>query len=51
MYNLSARPDVYALAERLNQIGAAVRKKDWNTAEASWSAFKAEVVVLEARAF
>ena len=51
MSNLSARPDVYALAERLNQVGAAVRAEDWDTAEAIWSAFKAEAVTLEARAF
>ena len=51
MSNLSARPDVYALAERLNQVGAAVRAEDWDTAEANWTAFKAETLTLEARAF
>ena len=51
MSNLSARPDVYALADRLNQVGAAVREGDWGTAEASWAAFKAEAMTLEARAF
>ncbi len=51
MSNLSARPDVYALAERLNQVGAAVRAEDWDTAEAIWTAFKAEAETLEARAF
>ena len=51
MSNLSARPDVYALAERLNQVGAAVRAEDWDTAEANWTAFKAEALTLEARAF
>ena len=51
MSNLSARPDVYALAERLNQVGAAVRAEDWDTAEANWTAFQAEALTLEARAF
>lgn len=51
MSNLTARPDVYALADRLNQVGAAVRQGDWGTAEASWTAFKAEAETLEARAF
>ena len=51
MSNLSARPEVYALAERLNQVGAAVRELDWDTAAASWSSFKAEAATLEERAF
>lgn len=51
MSNLTARPDVYALADRLNQVGAAVREGDWDTAEASWTAFKTEAETLEARAF
>ena len=51
MSNLSARPGVYALAERLAAVGAAVREGDWDVAEATWMAFKAEAVTLEERAF
>lgn len=51
MSNLAARPGVYALAERLAEVGAAVREDNWPAAEASWSAFKAEAKAIEARAF
>ena len=51
MSNLTARPDVYALAERLAEVGAAVRDEDWPAAEASWSAFKSEADTIEGRAF
>ncbi len=51
MSNLTARPDVYALAERLAEVGAAVRDEDWAAAEASWTAFKSEADAIEERAF
>ncbi|TCD13344.1 cytochrome C [Oricola cellulosilytica] len=51
MSNLSARPEVYALAERLTEVGAAVRAEDWVAAEARWSAFRAEANAIEERAF
>ncbi len=51
MSNLAARPEVYALAERLAEVGLAVRDEDWVTAEASWAAFKASVDAIEERAF
>lgn len=51
MANLAARPEVYALAERLAEIGAAVRVEDWEAAEASWAAFKTEADAIEERAF
>ncbi len=51
MSNLAARPEVYALAERLAAVGAAVRADDWATAEASWTAFKSEAAAIEERAF
>lgn len=51
MSNLSARPEVYALAERLAEVGAAVRGKDWAAAEASWTAFKTEADAIDERAF
>ena len=51
MSNLAARPDIYALAERLAEVGAAVRDRDWDTAEASWAAFRAEADDIEERAF
>jgi cytochrome c peroxidase len=51
MANLGARPEVYALAERLAEVGAAVRAEDWPAAEASWSAFQAEATAIEERAF
>ena len=51
MSNLAARPEVYALAERLAEVGAAVRGEDWLAAEASWTAFKSEADAIEERAF
>jgi cytochrome c peroxidase len=51
MSNLPARPEVYALAERLTAVGAAVRADDWKAAEASWTAFKSEADAIEERAF
>jgi len=51
MSNLSARPEIYALADRLNEVGAAARGGDWPTAEASWAAFQAQTAELDGRAF
>lgn len=51
MANLAARPEIYALAERLVAVGAAVRDEDWAAAEESWSAFQSEARALEERAF
>lgn len=51
MSNLAARPEVYALAERLAEVGAAVRVEDWAAAEASWAEFKSEADAIEERAF
>jgi len=51
MSNLAARPDVYALAEKLAEVGAAVRDGDWVAAEASWSAFQTLADTIETRAF
>jgi len=51
MSNLAARPEVYALAERLAEVGAAVRDEDWAAAEASWSTFQIEADAIEERAF
>lgn len=51
MSNLAARPEVYALAERLAKVGAAVRVEDWEAAETSWTAFKSEADIIEERAF
>ena len=51
MSNLAARPDVYALAKGLEEVGAAVRDEDWAAAEASWSAFKSDANAIDERAF
>ena len=51
MANLSSRPEVYSLAERLAEVGAAVRAEDWAEAEASWSMFKSDAAAIEERAF
>ena len=51
MANLSARPEVYALATRLADVGAAVRAEDWESAEASWTRFKTDAAAIEERAF
>ncbi|WP_236737139.1 cytochrome c peroxidase [Palleronia pelagia] len=51
MSNLAGRPEIYALAERLAQVGAAVRAGDWETAEAHWAAFRDAAAAIEERAF
>ena len=51
MVNLAARPEVYALAARLADVGAAVRAEDWATAEADWALFKTDAAAIEERAF
>lgn len=51
MLNLAARPDIYALAERLDEVGAAVRREDWKAAESSWTAFKSQADIVKERAF
>ena len=51
MSNLAGRPEVYALAERLAQVGVAVRAGDWETAEAHWTAFRDAADTIEERAF
>lgn len=51
MSNLSARPEIYLLAERLADVGAAVRAEDWTSAQASWNAFKTQAAAIEVRAF
>ena len=51
MANLSSRPEVYALAERLAEVGAAVRAEDWAAAETSWSLFKTDAAAIEDKAF
>lgn len=51
MTNLAARPGVYALAERLAAVGAAVRAGDWAEAEADWQAFRSQADAIEAEAF
>lgn len=51
MSNLAARPEVYALAEILADVGSAVREGDWATAEASWTAFQTQAAAIDQRAF
>ena len=51
MSNLAARPEVYALAEQLAEIGTAVRAGDWETAETSWAAFQTQAAAIDERAF
>ena len=51
MANLAARPDIYLLADRLNEVGAAVRENDWVAAEESWAAFKLDARQIDERAF
>ncbi|TLP45712.1 cytochrome C [Cohaesibacter sp. CAU 1516] len=51
MENLSARPEIYALAKRLADVGTAVRTDDWDAADVSWRLFKKDAVAIEERAF
>lgn len=51
MVNLAARPEIYALATRLAQVGSAVRMGDWTAANAHWAAFKNDADAIQARAF
>ena len=40
MGNLAARPEIYALADLLEEVGTAVRADDWTAAEVHWVEFK-----------
>lgn len=40
MGNLDAKPQIYALAERLAAVGQAIRDDDWALAQAEWAAFQ-----------
>ena len=51
MSNLSARPEIYKLAERLSKVGSDVRQGDWAAAEASWAVFKIGAQSIEEGAF
>lgn len=51
MANLSARPEIFALADRLAAVGAAVRAEDWKEAASGWSLFKVDAAEIEERAF
>jgi len=51
MVNLAARPEVYALAERLAEVGTAVRAEDWEAAQANWALFKTDAATIEERAY
>ncbi len=51
MTNLSARPEIYALADRLADVGTAVRDDDWESAEANWDLFKKDAAAIDERAY
>ncbi len=51
MSNLATRPKVYALANRLSEVGAAVREKNWSAAEKSWATFKTEAAAINEGAY
>lgn len=51
MSNLVARPEVYGLAERLAEVGSAVRAGDWVAAAGSWAAFKTDAAAIDERAY
>lgn len=51
MSNLVARPEVYGLAERLAEVGSAVRAGDWAAAAASWAAFKTDAAAIDGKAY
>ncbi|MGH1332053.1 MAG: cytochrome c peroxidase [Paracoccaceae bacterium] len=51
MANLSARPEIYALANKLTEVGTAVRGEDWASALTNWNQFKEDATALEERAY
>jgi cytochrome c peroxidase len=51
MANLAAKPEVYALAAILEEVGAVIAAGDWKAAEARWAAFKARQTEIDARMF
>lgn len=51
MGNLAVRPEIYALADRLAQVGTAVRMGDWTAANAHWATFKSDADAIQAKAF
>ncbi|MEM7693222.1 MAG: cytochrome c peroxidase [Pseudomonadota bacterium] len=51
MANLSARPEIYRLADILVAVGEAVRAADWTSAEEHWSRFKAKAEAIDERVY
>jgi len=51
MGNLAAKPDIYALAEKLAAAGAAIRANDWAGAEAAWADFQTIQAEIDERVY
>ena len=51
MDNLTARPDVYQLADTLQAVGDAVAANDWSLAETHWQEFQSLQDKFDARMF
>ena len=51
MTNLDAKPEVYALASKLTDVGGAIDAGDWEQADQHWRAFKAHQAEIDERMY
>ncbi len=51
MANLAAKPEVYALANALAEVGKAIEAGDWDLADRGWQSFKAQQAEIDERMY
>ena len=51
MLNMAAKPEAYALANSLAEVGAAIEAGDWELADRRWQGFKAQQAEIDERMY
>ena len=51
MANMAAKPEAYALANSLAEVGTAIEAGDWELADRRWQAFKAQQAEIDERMY
>jgi len=51
MANLSAKPDIYRLADLLREVGDAAAASDWDAAQSQWDAFQTLQIEIDEEAY
>ncbi|MFQ5565999.1 MAG: cytochrome C, partial [Paracoccaceae bacterium] len=51
MVNMAAKPEVYALADTLAEVGRAIEAGDWDLADQFWQSFKARQAEIDERMY